>query len=76
MATYQRSPSLLGGGGGSPQLAAKPYAPSAGMDAVRQSLEYSSSLSDFKIVKKIGEGAFSQVYRVIRISDNIEYALK
>jgi hypothetical protein len=57
------------------------------MDAVRQSLEYSSSLSDFKIVKKIGkvslffqqmpgEGAFSQVYRVIRISDNIEYALK
>jgi hypothetical protein len=47
-------------------------------------------LNDFRIVKKIGktklschllfsfigEGAFSQVYRVIRISDNIEYALK
>ena len=24
----------------------------------------------------IGEGAFSQVYRVIRISDNMEYAMK
>jgi hypothetical protein len=45
-------------------------------------------MNDFKTVKKIGknhifiltkfsgEGAFSQVYRVIRISDNIEYALK
>lgn len=43
-------------------------------------------MHDFKIVKKIGnlksilfylgEGAFSQVYRVIRVSDNLEYALK
>jgi NIMA (never in mitosis gene a)-related kinase len=33
-------------------------------------------MEDFKIVKKIGEGAFSKVYRVIRKSDNTEYALK
>jgi serine/threonine protein kinase len=34
------------------------------------------SMDDFKIVKKIGEGAFSKVFRVIRKSDNTEYALK
>ena len=33
-------------------------------------------MEDFKIVKKIGEGAFSKVFRVIRKSDNTEYALK
>eukprot|EP00347_Sterkiella_histriomuscorum_P011905 403370648 len=41
-----------------------------------QDQSQTSSLKDFKIVKKIGEGAFSQVYRVIRINDNVEYALK
>ena len=36
----------------------------------------SASLKDFKIVKKLGEGAFSIVYKVTRLSDNQEYALK
>jgi serine/threonine protein kinase len=35
-----------------------------------------SSLSDFEVVKKIGEGAFSSVYKVIRKSDQLMYALK
>ena len=35
------------------------------MDAVRQSLEYSSSLSDFKIVKNIGKvSLFFSKYQV------------
>jgi NIMA (never in mitosis gene a)-related kinase len=34
------------------------------------------SLKDFKIINKLGEGAYSSVYRVIRIIDGEEYALK
>lgn len=34
------------------------------------------SLSDFQIVKKCGEGAFSEVYQVKRKSDGQTYALK
>lgn len=34
------------------------------------------SLKDFKIINKLGEGAYSCVYRVIRIIDGEEYALK
>lgn len=34
------------------------------------------SLSDFEVVCKIGEGAFSTVYKVIRKSDQMMYALK
>ena len=33
-------------------------------------------LSDFQIINKIGEGAYSSVWRVRRISDGQEYALK
>lgn len=34
------------------------------------------SLKDFRIINKLGEGAYSQVYKVKRCEDNFEYALK
>jgi NIMA (never in mitosis gene a)-related kinase len=34
------------------------------------------SLDDFQILEKLGEGAYSSVYKVIRIEDQEEYALK
>lgn len=34
------------------------------------------SLHDFRIISKIGEGAFSIVHKVKRISDDKIYALK
>ena len=34
------------------------------------------SMKDFQIICKLGEGAFSIVYKVKRISDGMEYALK
>jgi NIMA (never in mitosis gene a)-related kinase len=34
------------------------------------------SLSDFRILNKIGEGAYSSVHKVRRLSDNKDYALK
>ena len=34
------------------------------------------SLSDFTIVKKLGVGSYSSVYKIIRKTDSIEYALK
>ena len=33
-------------------------------------------MKNFKILNKIGEGAYSAVYKVRRLSDNVEYALK
>ena len=36
----------------------------------------SSSLRDFHVHKKIGVGAYSEVYQVTRKSDGKEYALK
>ena len=33
-------------------------------------------MKDFQILSKLGEGAYSIVYKVKRISDGIEYALK
>jgi NIMA (never in mitosis gene a)-related kinase 1/4/5 len=34
------------------------------------------SISDFVILSKIGEGAYSSVHKVKRISDGLVYALK
>jgi len=34
------------------------------------------SMRDFHIISKIGEGAYSVVYKVRRLSDSQEYALK
>ena len=34
------------------------------------------SLNDFQILGKLGEGAYSSVYKVRRVNDNNEYALK
>ena len=34
------------------------------------------SIHNFKILDKIGEGAYSSVYKILRLEDNIEYALK
>ena len=35
-----------------------------------------SKLSDFDIIKKVGEGAFGKVYKVKRKSDQQIYAMK
>jgi NIMA (never in mitosis gene a)-related kinase len=35
-----------------------------------------TSLQDFAILCKLGTGSYSEVYRVRRLSDNKEYALK
>lgn len=34
------------------------------------------SIKDFQVVVKLGEGAYSSVYKVKRLADNAEYALK
>ena len=34
------------------------------------------SISDFQIISKLGDGSYSQVYKVKRIEDSQEYALK
>ncbi len=34
------------------------------------------SVKDFELIKKLGEGAYSTVYKVKRIQDGQEYALK
>ena len=34
------------------------------------------SLKDFVILNKLGDGSFSSVYKVRRLDDNQEYALK
>lgn len=34
------------------------------------------SIKDFKILSKLGEGSFSQVFKVKRLSDGLEYAMK
>ena len=33
-------------------------------------------MKQFQVMQKLGEGAFSVVYKVKRISDGLEYALK
>ena len=40
------------------------------------SLFYPMSLKDFVIISKLGEGAYSSVYKVQRIVDSQIYALK
>ena len=35
-----------------------------------------SLLQDFQILSKIGDGAYSSVYKVKRLEDNCQYALK
>lgn len=35
-----------------------------------------ASLRDFQILSKLGEGAYSSVYKVRRLSDSQEYGLK
>jgi len=35
-----------------------------------------SSLKDFEVINKLGEGAFGQVFKVKRKKDSKEYALK
>ncbi len=41
-----------------------------------QSLKRKSSLSDYKIMKSIGEGAFGEVYLVKHVTNNKLFALK
>lgn len=36
----------------------------------------SSTVSDFEVISRLGEGAYSSVYKVKRISDGQLYALK
>ncbi len=33
-------------------------------------------LADFKIIKFLGKGSYGSVYKVVRISDGKEYAMK
>jgi len=33
-------------------------------------------MKNFKILNKLGAGAFSEVFKVRRLDDNLEYALK
>ena len=40
------------------------------------SADYKTLMKDFQILNKLGDGAFSVVYKVKRISDGMEYALK
>lgn len=35
-----------------------------------------TTIKDFQFLNKLGEGSFSQVYKVRRLSDSQEYALK
>ena len=35
-----------------------------------------SKLADFQIIEKLGDGAYSLVFKIKRISDQKEYALK
>jgi NIMA (never in mitosis gene a)-related kinase 1/4/5 len=39
-------------------------------------MERQSNLRDFEVQSKLGEGAFGQVFRVKRMADGKEYALK
>merc|ERR1712223_918464 len=39
-------------------------------------LQNKTQMQNFKVLKSLGEGAFSTVYKVKRISDGQEYALK
>jgi NIMA (never in mitosis gene a)-related kinase 1/4/5 len=39
-------------------------------------MEKQSNLRDFEVLSKLGEGAFGQVFRVKRLADGKEYALK
>ncbi len=35
-----------------------------------------TSIKDFEVIRKLGDGSFSQVYQVLRRSDSLLYALK
>lgn len=39
-------------------------------------MDKQSSLRDFEVISKLGEGAFGQVFKVKRKADGKEYALK
>ncbi|CAD8053701.1 unnamed protein product [Paramecium primaurelia] len=39
-------------------------------------MQKSTTLADFTILQKLGEGSFGQVFRVKRVSDQCEYAMK
>ena len=35
-----------------------------------------SSMKDFEIIKKLGDGSFAEVFKVKRLADQEEYAMK
>ena len=72
--------------GGSHSLQARPGHHHQRQGSAMNHSQKPSTLADFKLlqkigkvfskIKRIGNGAYSEVYRVKRISDNKEYALK
>lgn len=46
------------------------------MDSPTKPSSTTGKLSDFQIIKKLGDGAYSSVYKVKRIADDQIYALK
>ena len=45
-------------------------------NAASMSSQTKTTVKDFKVVKRLGKGAFGEVYKVQRISDGEVYAMK
>jgi NIMA (never in mitosis gene a)-related kinase len=43
---------------------------------MQQQVPQTTTIKDFQVLNKLGEGAYSQVYKVLRYSDRQTYALK
>jgi NIMA (never in mitosis gene a)-related kinase len=46
------------------------------VSVVDKFMKSKTSIEDFKIISKLGEGSYSSVYKVVRKQDNLIYSLK